>query len=559
MILPKTLSRDVLVAIGKGPLLDNLKNNPEILSKFFFQAIQSPAWCHQSPKVLCKTASILYGMLCTGVLPWDTVNKTMTVVCRFFSITILRPMTESKEDEGVIEAYNFVKFIMSRNCSMFREKNMYSRSLLEVKPIFEIISMSEYSAIASTFITDRFDKFYPLPLMHLRSYLMQCKSWGYAKGIETFQRIYAERINDCRTAMMAIAFADMQDFNIIKRKAIEVIESLEFCVVSSSEHTYYSQLTFGSSFDTENMKLSLEERKKNDELIFTYNRCPKMAIQSLGFQESGFVVGYKVVEEESELIKTRRIYQSSKKCRIPRDKTKHLSFDRKCCVNLEFLLGALIYFNEVDELEIHNFEVNWELFNHISRIRRGLKDLKFHNCYGLTEDLLNSISYLFPYLTNLYFLSIQLLPKTFLSFKKIKNLNQLIIDKCSITLPQDLSFFSGLKSIAISNESRISAQELQRLWSACSNVQDICVVKLEQFDPRLYPYPEKILNISVHTNDLTKWLDGDELAVICLFPNLTSLIVYGNTYSGTLLRALSKLINTTKVTVDLKEYNDSNF
>ncbi len=559
MILPKTLSRDVVAAIGKGPLIDNLKKNPELLAKFFFQAIQSPAWCHQSPKVLCKTASMLYGMLCTGALPWDAVNKTMTVVCRFFSITILKPMPEYKEDEVVIEAYNFVKFIMSRNCSMFRGKNMYSRTMIEIKPIFEIISNSEYSAIASTFITDRFDKFYYMPLMHFRNYLMQCKSWGYAKGIEAFQRIYAQRINDCRTAIMAIAFADLNNFDIIKARAIEVIEGLEFCVLSCSDHTYYSQLTFGSSFDVENMKLSLEERKNNDELIFTYNRCPKMAIQSLGFQESSFVVGYKVVEEESELIETRKRYLSSKKCRIPRDKTKHLSFDRECCGNLEFLLGTLIYFNEVNNLGIYNFELNLDLFNHISRIRRGITDFKFHNCYGLTADLFDSISSLFPELSALYLSSIQIPMKAFLSFKKFEKLNQLIMDKCLINLPQDLSFFNRLISIAISNESRISAQELQRLWSACSNVQDICVVKLEHFDPRLYPYPEKILNISVHTNDLAKWLADKELAVISHFPNLTSLIVYGNTYSGTLLRALFKIINTTKVTVDMKECNDSNF
>ena len=289
MILPKTLSRDVIVAIDKGPILVNLGKTPLLLAKFFFQAIQSPAWCKQSWKLLCKTAAALYYRNCIEILPWSAIHKSMEVVCRYFSTSLLLPMPDSDDPEIVLSAHNYIKFLMSRNCSLFRKRNMFSHNKSEIKPLFEHINMDDFRNLYSRFITDDFSKFYSLPLIYVKTYLMQCEAWGFYKGVNALQRIYAYKINDCRTAIMAISFADLYKFNIIKARAFEVIESLEFCEGTYSGHVFYSQLTFGSSFDVENMKLSLEERRKNDEAIFTHNRSQNMAIQSVGFQEPGFV------------------------------------------------------------------------------------------------------------------------------------------------------------------------------------------------------------------------------------------------------------------------------
>lgn len=554
MILPKTLSRDVIVAIGNRSLPDCLKSNPQLLAKFIFQSIQSPSWCKQSWKILVKSASILYLMLCSDVLPWNVVMKTIGVMCKYFPSSFLLKIPKSSDKESLIAANNFSRLLLARDALAFREPQ---RETFEYKP-YNFIDASEYDLIFPSIITGQYEQFYWLSILRLKSFLQQFTAWKLLKGIEAFELIYARKINDCRSAIMALYFADWRNFEIIKAKALEVLGSLEFCMTNDEDdNPHYTQMTFGPPFDIENMLLTFEQRKKKDEDIFNQKRSLNMSIQCVGLHEPNSFVGFKVAENSPELMQTRNVYLSTKKCLIPRNKTKRLSIDRTCCPNVEYMLGVLVYFNEVYDLRIFKFDISVDFLKHIARIRPGLKHLKLQECENLSLKEMAYIPSLFPELTSLYLSGIALDKKVFIFLKNLRKLHQLVLEKCPMTLPDDLTFFNQLLSLALSKECQLSEDDLLNLWVACPNVEDLCIVGLNQFDPVKYPYPNKILNLSAHTADFDRWIHKDVLIIEQIFPNLASIIVYGNTFSGKLAAALRKVQQANVIKIDFRELDDS--
>lgn len=551
-MLPKTLSRDIVSAIGHGTVPDSLKSRPALLLKFFRQAVQSESWCIKSICVLIKTGSVIYSMACAGVLHWDEVSKTVSYVCEYYSKILFLPIPVTKDREFLIDSNQFTKLLLARDGLLFRNPTTHDF------PLFTKIQGTDLEYLVCAIINSRYEQFYSLDLAKLSSYLRQFAEWKNQRGLDALQIVYSKRINDCRSAIMALFQAEWFDYPIIKERALEVIAATEFCETLDNGGDYcYTNLTVGSSFDEDNKQLSFEERKHKDKTVLSLNLRQEAHIQCIAYCEPENLVCFRVAGTADRIKEVRNIYTISKKICLPRNKTKRLRLSSKACVNADFLFGFLVYFNEVLSLELYDFDISKEFLEAISKIRNNLTHLRFQQVNNLNFEALNTLPEFLPELTSLYFSGLVLDQRLFEILKRLKKLDQLVLTQCTFSLPDDLSFFSQLLSFGITNVKK--PLDFEKLWIACTKLEDLCVAGLVQFDPFSYPYKDKILNISVHAKECEKWIDEKGLVLEVLFPNLASIYIYGNTYSGRLVKAIEKISKNNQIKVELKEADDGTF
>lgn len=544
-LIPRTISRSVRADIPQDnytqeSLFQKLNRNPKLLLKFFLQATQNQFWCTNNTGLMHRMFNQIFKFVISGELPFDYAIESCSSLIKY-NLKVYEELfyDPSKKSYAGIP----LLYAVPSTFSDLKQAEVYK--MTNVAPY---VNVGEFAALYTTFQSNIFTHFHYISAPSLESCLIQCKVWGYTQGLVEIQNIFTQRILCIFDTFRAYFFATENDLAVLRcyteNRALNyqwkwyVIEGTKVCYslnivipfnyrISSVSYTDLAKLTYSS----ENEKCSAGNCSERLDIAFISEKIVAIslrnmnAIQYLTFKNT-------VTQNAPTLINYLKI--------------EYMTFERSLPLLDGFILGLCTLCKRIFEIHFTGGEKCAEFIRKLGIAAPQVKSFGIYDIELIDVDILKAISHAFHNLRSLSLLNIPKIDS--LSHECLSKLLCLSLENIGEIRQTNILNIQELK---IRN---IEWNKLKNFISCCYQVQMILINSVAGFKLSEYPYPQKIIELTIDANTLSQSLEGTDLSTINEFINLKEIIVIG-TPSETLKRALESLPKhmTFKIDRDTKE------
>ena len=485
MFLPRTVSRDLGRLMGNSgseeACFARLEKNPALILKFITQTAMSPSWYKGHFPLILRLVSVISKAIVSNTVNWEGVYKAVQVAVRYNPALHQGILLKTGKEETT-SLYSTLTFIS--NCLALQPKwQDSSKDVLQ--DIYLSTHPGQFLHLYSTFFTNNFDSFRNYSLGDLINSLIQCRLWGYAKGILVLEDLVIARMNDFNKALMVLAFAERNQIPRVREAALSFTRNYPFYVQKSGDHLTY--LAFSVSIKDHNFS-DVATAAEMDIMVNTFLQH-KNEYSNVNLEMTQILI------EDQSLIPFLSAYEGEcplevkKMVKCPREPLKGMEIlviDDRSDLKQEEVIGLMRAFDLIGIEFIECQRLSFSFFERISPFFPDMETLYFSRCENLPPEVLLNISRLFPRLGGLTVTDEALTSAQLVSFFSLSELDALNLFGCHLSLPETIPLLPNLLSLNV-NRTR---GEVNRIWEKAPHLIRLSVAYASGFDFERYPHAE---------------------------------------------------------------------
>lgn len=519
--------------------LEKLSEKPDHLLLFFNQACLNRNFVRNKFGLMAMVLIRINEFALSQVLDWDEVIKVYSMYLKFGErINLLVPNDLEIRTKEELHCYS--RLVFMRSCSKLKQLWIQDPSLkeYELKDFAPCLnSFKELNWLYEAFLSSNYTIFHTVSDHSLIACLNQLKRWD-CNPIADFDDIIGRRINRFQFALAIFASTYGTRFCDLFLKSKTFLDRFQFYrgeADNGIEYSCYNFEIYNGSFNNTFLP--------SDLLVFSDSF--KDILHTLNNQFNDVYlekVEFCVFDQESLMVRSPKfndfetcknvslLYSFQEKGRIDSKSIKKILSDGQLPMRDLALVGLLVYFDQVCELELLNYKkIDPNFIARIGEEKPNLKSLTFHKC-TINDEIFKIIARLYVNLVTLNIRGAKLSQEILtLLLSSLTNLKGILLSDCELCLPDVLNpRFKNIECIVLANL-HINKRELDRVFWACENTKDISVMNVPSFTLSSYPYPEKIKSLMLDAQTLEKEFNSakDDIPLLSLYSNLEVLKIFG--------------------------------
>lgn len=551
--ISRSFSKDIahLFEVKSSGLLKS-RLTPFLAIKCLQQLAQNFNFCKKnSDRVATVCQYVTEGVL-SGLISWNEISKTLTIVARFhgyfFYLEGAKDLTLTSIN-GKDTYSRLLLMFFSINLRKRWEEKPLELELHYSKIIPLIITSSDFHALYQTFTYPCFGHAYLFSTELLRRAILQCQQWGYKGGVDAYQRILIERLDNVGDVLSEYNFAVENGLSLVIEHCRSFFEKHPFYINEVEGKTYYlaNSVLIEAPF-LENIMPSDRERR-----LFCRGQTEyggNLHLTDMQVESIEFILNKMNVEVTRKIINWFQFTDLKKQIQSNSLKTGRLSINTKTLVlngkdpiTNKMILGLLRLYSFAGIDFVRHLEVSIPLLESISRINPNLNSLRIIQCPLVGLEVKDRIPSLFPKLT-LFSLNGGLLPQGIIAKYLCLPLTSLLLTACVVEWPEDLSGLEKLHTLELTFV-KISENDLNRLLKTIEELKRVIMVGIKAFKiSMLCHHCLNLENITISASSL----DGEGLHYLARFCRLKTLFIEGD-LSPSIRNTLLELVERKKLQI----------
>ncbi len=519
--------------------LEKLSEKPDHLLLFFKQACLNRNFVRNKFGLMAVVLIRINEFALSQVLDWDEVIKVYSMYLKFGErINLLVPNDLEIRTEENLHCYS--RLVFMRSCSKLKQVWLQDPCLKEYElrdfaP--SLNSFKELDWLYEAFLSSNYTIFHTVSDHSLIACLNQLKRWG-CNPIADFDDIVGRRINRLQFALAILASIHKTQFYDLFLKCKAFLDHFQFYKVETDNGIQYSCYSFevyekslNKAFLPSDLLLFSDSCKDNlNTLNNQFNDVYLEEVEFVAFDQESLMVRSPKIYDFETCKNISLLYSFQQKGRIDTKSIKKIISDGQLPMRDLALVGLLVYFDQVCELELFNYKkIDPHFIARVGEEKPDLKSLTFHKCI-INDEIFKIIARLYVNLISLNIRGAKLSQEIItLLLSSLTNLKGILLSDCELSLPDVFNIrFKNIECIVLANL-YINKKELDRVFGACENTKDLSVINVPSFSLSSYPYPEKIKSLMLDAQTLENEFNSakDDIPVLSLYSNLEGLKIFG--------------------------------
>ncbi len=551
--ISRTFSKDIahLFEVKSSGLLKT-RLTPLLAIKCLQQMAQNLSFCKKNSERVATVCQYVTEGVLSRLISWNDISKTMAIIARFhgyfFYLEGAKDLTLTSINGKDTYSRLLLMFFSTHLRKRWEERPL-ELELQYSKIIPLIITSSDFDALYQAFTYPCFGHAYLFSTELLRRAILQCQHWGYKGGVDAYQRILIERLDNVGDVLSDYNFSVENDLSIVVEHCRSFLEKHPFYINEVEGKTYFlaNSVLIEAPF-LNNIMPSDRERRLfcRGQTEYRGNlHLTDMQVESIEFifNKMNVEVTRKIINWFQFVDLQKQIQsQSLKKGRLSIN-TKTLVLNGTDPISSKMILGLLRFYSFTGIDFVRHTEVSIPLLESISRINPDLKSLRLIQCPLAGLEVKDKIPSLFPKLS-LFSLNGGLMPLGIIAKYLFLPLNSLYFSACVVDWPEDLSGLEKLHTLELTFV-KISENDLNRLFKTIEELKRVIMVGIKTFKISMLCHHS--LNLEQITISASS-LDEQDLHYLPRFCKLKTLFIEGD-LSLSIRNALLELVEMKKLQI----------